>query len=305
MARLAPIGALLTIAIIAAGCASPSGTPTSESTTTTIFDVGGDVEPVQRASEVYPHERGDVRGTLVQELNGCWRIYAKGGSLVAILPVGSVVDHAVGFVTTRDGSILPSGARIEGVGGVTALNELPGAPDGFWSNYVAFCDPVALDVLVLDEFTPIDPGAALTDEELVALLTDAAPSVSWPCGLGFTLSDEDQEVAIYLYPSAAEPPTAAPVALPDPEWRGTVVFGANLLVNHCDDVVEPDEPVRIEIAAWPIVGGQIDFEVPAELCGAAGPVEATLRGLVVAGPLGSIALPDLDVVNTAYGCFAG
>jgi hypothetical protein len=247
----------------------------------------------------------DVRGTLVQEPNGCWTVDTGAGALVAILPVGTIVDHAAGSVTTPDGSILPTGSGIEGVGGVTAVNDLPGAPDGFWTNYVTFCDPVALQVLVLDEFTPIDPGAASTDEELVELLTDATFTVSWPCGLGFTLSDEEQEVAIYLYPSIPEPPAATPVVLPDAAWTGTVVFGENLLVNHCDDVVEPDEPVRVEAAAWPIVGGEIDFEAPEELCGAAGSVEATLRGLVVAGPLGSITLPDLDVVNTACGCFAG
>lgn len=305
MGRLVPVGVLLAVVIIASGCASPAGTPASELTTTTISNIGGDVEPVQRASEVYPHDRGDVRGTLVQQSSGCWTVDTGAGALVAILPVGTVVDHAAGAVTTADGSALLSGSTIEGVGGITAVNELPGAPDGFWSNYLAFCDPVALQVLVVDEFTPIDSAEAMTDEELVALLTDATLAVSWPCGLGFTISDEDQEVAIYVHPSAAELPTVTPVVLPDPEWEGSVVLGTNLLVNHCDDVVEPDEPVRVEAAVWTITGGTIDFEAPSELCGAAGPVQATLSGLVVAGPLGSITLPDLDVVNTAYGCFAG
>ncbi|HSJ70619.1 MAG TPA: hypothetical protein VLA29_03110 [Acidimicrobiia bacterium] len=305
MGRLIPIGALLAFAVIASGCASPDGTPTSESTTTTISNVGGDVEPVQRPSEVYPHDRGDVRGTLVRETNGCWTIDTGAGPLVVVFPIGTSVDHATGVVTTADGFALANGETVEGVGGLTAVNDLPGAPDGFWSNYLGFCDPVALQVLVVDEFTPIDSGEAMTDEELVALLTDATLAVSWPCGLGFTLSDEDQGVAIYVYPSAAEPPTVTPVVLPDPGWEGSVVLGTNLLVNHCDDVVEPHEPVRVETAVWPIIGGTIDFEAPSELCGAAGPIEATLRGLVVAGPLGSMTLPDLDVVNTAYGCFAG
>jgi hypothetical protein len=303
--RLAPIGALLAIAIIASGCASPAGSVAGESPTTTISNVGGDVEPVQRASEIYPHDGGDVRGTLVQEPNGCWTIDTGAGALVAIFPVGTAVDHSDGVVTTAEGAALPSGATIEGFGGLTAVNDLPGAPDGFWSNYLAFCDPVALQVLVVDQFTPIDSGQAMTDEELVALLNDATLSVSWPCGLGFTLSDQDQEVAIYLYPTTAEPPTVTPVVLPDPEWEGSVVLGENLLVNHCDDVIGTDEPVRVEVAVWPIIGGTIDFEAPSELCGAAGPIEAMLRGLVVAGPLGSMTLPDLDVVNTAYGCFAG
>jgi len=293
--------AVLALTVIAASCSSPSTGP-FEGSTTTVSNVGGEAEPVQRPSEDYPHNAQPIEGTIDRHADGCWTIDIGEGSIVAIFPSGTETTQLPASVVTSAGTEIPSGERIVGTGGTLAASDLPGAPDGFWSNYLAFCDPSASRVFVIDALSPVPD---LSDDELVAMLASAVVSESWPCGLGFTMSDVDQTVVVAIYPTNADAPVAPPIDLPDPTWEARVVLGSDLLVNHCDDVVEPTEPVRVELANWPIIEGTIDFDPPEERCGGAAEVVATLRGLVVDGPSGPIALPDLEAVNTAYGCFAG
>ena len=93
------------------------------------------------------------------------------------------------------------------------------------------------------------------------------------------------------------------VTLPADGWTATVVVGAHLMVQHCDDVVEGWEPERFVGATWPIVGGTLAFtEVPAD---GSGPVRAALTGAMVETEDGVVTLPDIELVNACWGCFAG
>ncbi|MEZ5341101.1 MAG: hypothetical protein R2706_06535 [Acidimicrobiales bacterium] len=145
---------------------------------------------------------------------------------------------------------------------------------------------------------------SLSSDELVAIARDAQLTVSWGCGLGFTLASADQHVALYLYPASNEA-TASPVSFPDPTWSGVLVVGNDLLSNHCDDVMEDDEPVPYQIAEWALGAGTLTFDAPADAITRPQSVTGELVGGVVDTPAGPFELEALTIVNDAFGLFAG
>jgi hypothetical protein len=294
MSRSMSVIGIVAAVIALAGCSDPSST------------LGGDVVPAQRSFEEYPHARSDLTGEVELRSDGCWTADVGDGPLVAIFPVGSTLEQIDGVwhFVSDDGLSLTSGDRFVGSGGIAPVGDIPGFPDGFWGSYLTFCDPTAENVLVLDSIDDIGAGEASIDQ---AILVDAASTsldAAWPCGLGFTIASPSQRVAIYLHPVDTSSFTDPPVELPDPTWRAELVVGEDLLVNHCDDVVEPDEPERVVTATFPITSGRLDFTPPGSPCDGT-EVVGDLTGSVAEGPLGPVTLPDLHLVNTAYGCFAG
>ena len=301
--------ALATLLVACAEGAVPATTPDSTTTTTKQSDLGGDGLPVQLPTEEYGHFPASITGELLHESNGCWAISLGGEKRVIIFPEG--------FTKSSDGMAMvsPSGTRFEGgaivdaTGSPTQVASLPGGSDGFWGNYMVFCDPTASEVVVVDGLEPAFDPTALSGEEQLAMLRDADLAESWGCGLGFTASSADQRVAVMLHPVDFEKAPTPPISLPSSEWEATVAIGKNLLVNNCDDVWEYWEPESVVAASWPLSAGTIRFEAPDqtgfEACGTAGPVEATLEGAVIDTPDGPLELGDLTIVNEAYGCFAG
>lgn len=278
------------------------------STTTAPSNIGGEAEPIQREGESYPHASGAVNGLIELQPGGCWTIDGGEGPQIAIFPVGFEMIYTDEWMLGPAGNpLISSGTTVDGIGGPADVGSLPGGSSGFWGNYLAFCDPSATHVIVLDDVTATPAAGTMTDEELMAVWDAAELTESWPCGLGFTIASADQTVAVYVHPRDAGLPITTPVTFPDEGWDGYVVIGKDLLVNHCDDVVEPDEPERVVEATWPLIAGTLDFEVPTldGICGGGGDIEATLTDAAVDSPSGTVDVPDLVIVNAAYGCFAG
>lgn len=136
------------------------------------------------------------------------------------------------------------------------------------------------------------------------LAGDADLSQSWGCGIGFAASNADQTVAIFIYSNDHEP--NPPVSFPDSKWEARLVFGKDLMANHCDDVIEPDEPEQIITEEWEITSGTLEFDVPdGGPCGAVGPVVGEFSDLKWENSKSTVDLGDLTVTNDSYGCFAG
>lgn len=75
-----------------------------------------------------------------------------------------LVVFPVGYTELADdGSVMlaPNGTRVadgmsfEGTGGLVPKLGFPGVPDGYWGNYIAFCDSEAPEILVLDSVEPV------------------------------------------------------------------------------------------------------------------------------------------------------
>lgn len=132
---------------------------------------------------------------------------------------------------------------------------------------------------------------------------------AYGCGFGFWLGSPDQEVAVRLAasdPLVAEGELPQEATLPDDAWNATVLVGEDLYANWCDDVLEPDEPEPQVAEEWPITAGTItlDGSPPGDVC----PHEAraTVTGLQATRSDGTtVDLGDRDLVNDAWGCFAG
>jgi hypothetical protein len=284
----------------------PEGSP--RTTATTSSNLGGEAAPIQKDGESYPHPGGAISGLVELQPDGCWTIDAGDGPQVAIFPVGYEMTYSNEWMLGPAGSAdISSGTTINGIGGPAEVGSLPGGSTGFWASYLSFCDPSASHVIILDDVTVTPAADTVTDEQLMAVWDAAELTESWPCGLGFTIASADQTVAVYLNPLDASLPTTAPVTFPSERWEGNVVIGKDLLVNHCDDVVEPDEPQRIVDATWPLIAGTLDFVAPTldGICSGGGDVQATLTHAVVDASSGPVDIGDLVIVNSAYGCFAG
>ncbi len=300
--------ACLSIATTACAAGPELGATTvPPETTTTTSNVGGVRLPVQVANEDYGHFAASLTGALHLESNGCWTIDLGDGPRLIVFPPGFTQDADDGSVmVSPDGSTFSDGMDVDATGGIVLIEGFPRVPDGYWGNYFGFCDQGATDVVLVDELTSAFDVAVLPADELVTTLQEADLSMSWGCGLGFTLSTPDQRVALYLYPTNFEATPQPPDSFPDEAWHASVVVGKNLMVNHCDDVQEGWEPEAVFAAEWSVISGTLEFDPPeSTTCGAIGPVEATLTGIVVETPEGPVDLGDLNVVNEYYGCFAG
>ncbi len=298
---------ILSVAVAACGAESESsGSPVPAETTTTVSNLGGDRLPVQNPDEDYGHFAGSLTGTLHLQTNGCWTLnLGDGDRLIVFPPDYTLASEGEAMMGPGDVSF-SDGLEVDAIGGIVPAQGFPGVPDGFWGNHFEFCDPTGSEVVVVDQLTPAFDVAALPSEELVTMLQEADLTMSWGCGLGFTLSTPDQRVALYLWPTDHEAVPNSPVIFPDDAWQASVAVGKNLMVNHCDDVLEGWEPEAVFAAEWPVISGTLEFEPPKSAsCGGIGPVEANLTGVVVDTPEGPVDLGDLAVVNEAYGCFAG
>lgn len=312
------VGLVVAVGLSMSACAdvNPSGTTSPENlttaaleTTTTLTNLGGDGRQVQNTGETYLHPGAQLSGTLVLEDNGCWKIAFAGESRIVAFPRGFTMSDSGVAMIAPDGVEYGDGLAVDAVGGPSSVDGLPGVPDGYWDGLVSFCDPAAIEIVVLDEMKPAVDPSAMTETELIELVDTAVLSESWPCGLGFTLSTFDQRVVLYTEPTDLYVESTPPITFPNPAWSGRVVVGKNLLVNHCDDVVEYWEPEAVPAATWELTAGVLDFEPPAEVgfdaCGTSDAVRAALAGALIQASDGPISLGDLTVVNEAYGCFAG
>ncbi|MEX0796463.1 MAG: hypothetical protein WD274_07200 [Acidimicrobiia bacterium] len=300
---------VICLSIVVAACgAGPesTGSTVPAETTTTISNLGGDRLPVQIPGEEYGHFAASLTGTLHLQSNGCWTVDLGDGDRLVVFPPDYTLASDGAAMMGPGGVSFSDGMAVDAIGGIVPTEGFPGVPDGFWGNYFEFCDPAAAEAVVVDELTPAFDVAALPADELVTMLQEADLSMSWGCGLGFTLSTPDQRVALYLSPNDYEAVPNSPVSFPDDAWQASVAVGKNLMANHCDDVLEGWEPEAVFAAEWPVISGTLEFEPPESAsCGAIGPVEANLSGIVVETPEGPVDLGDLTVVNEAYGCFAG
>ncbi len=297
------------LSIVVAACGTgpeSTGSTVPPETTTTISNLGGDRLPVQIPEEDYGHFAGSLDGTLHLQTNGCWTVDLGDGDRLVVFPADYTRAADGAAMVGPGGASFSEGVEVDAIGGIVPAEGFPGVPDGFWGNYFEFCASDATEVVVVDGMTPAFDVADLPTDELVALLDEADLSTSWGCGLGFTVSTPDQRVALWLFPTDQAAVPNPSVSLSDGAWQASVAVGKNLLVNHCDDVIEGWEPEAVFAAEWPVISGTLDFEPPEEpSCGATGPVEASLTGIVVETPEGPIDLGDLTVVNEFYGCFAG
>ena len=294
--------------------AGPSTTIPATLPTTTVpstteaprSNLGGDRLPVQVPGEAYGHYPTMLTGVVDLETNGCWTIDLGDGPHLVVLPAGYVIaDTGVNW-RGPDGTVIEAGMAVDALGGLAPVANFPGIPDGFWGNYRAFCGDTDDVVVVLDSVEPAFDPKALSDEALVDMLRNADLSVSWGCGLGFTVSTRDQRVALVMYSANAEAVIDPPISFPDPGWRAMVMVGKNLLANHCDDVFESWEPVPSVARQWDLTAGTLTFTPPpGGPCSGGGPVEADPGRRQVTTVAGEIAIPELSMTNDAYGCFAG
>ena len=306
----------MALVLISGACASAPAdgndpttqAPSPDTTSTTASNLGGDGLPVQKPSEDYGHRSSRVTGTLTLEPNGCWTVDLGDGPRLLVFPQGYDKPPDDGsLMRSPDGMIIRSGMAIDGVGGIVPTDLMPDVPDGYWGFYIGFCDPERPEMAVLDSIEPAFDPTELGDDALVAVVREAALTESWPCGIGFAVSNEEQTVAVQVYRSDGDGAIEPPIALPDPAWDARVLIGKNLLANNCDDVMEEWEPIREVVAEWPLDAGVLTYAVPVdEGCGTGEAVSATLDGATVSTSTGDIIdLGDLAIVNEAYGCFAG
>ncbi len=270
-------------------------------------DLGGDALPVQQPGDDYDHTREPVTGTLTMRDDGCWTADLGDSPRLVVFPAAyTKSDDERAVMLAPDGMVVTDGMAFDGVGGLVPPSALPGGSDGYWGNYIAFCEPAAVDLLVLDSIGPAYRPDEATVDELVALLGQADLDVSWGCGLGFTVSTEDQRVALFVAPLDSGSSPDPPISFPDGRWQAEVQVGKNLMVNHCNDAIEGWKPQPQVSARWQLASGVLDF-VPSDSDGGCdpNPVTAKLRDVTVDTPIGEVALQDLRLLNDAYGCFAG
>lgn len=310
--RLASGLVCVVVVLVGSGCSS-DGVDGDRSTLTTIPEVtatgsnlGGDRLPVQIPGEPIVHASVPVTGTFILEPNGCWTVDLGDRTRLVVLPVGTTRPPDDGSVLmVPEGVEVSSGLQFDGLGGVVASTSVPGGADGFWGNYVSFCDPGALEIAVLDVVVPALDVAALTDEQILALVRGANLTRMWGCGIGFAASNEDQSVVVRVYAADTGDPSFDDVRFPDPGWTATVSVGSLLMANHCDDVSEGWEADPKEAVSLPVVAGTLSFtRLPDSLCGA-DRAAATLTGATVLVGDSRVLFDELALENDAFGCFAG
>lgn len=138
---------------------------------------------------------------------------------------------------------------------------------------------------------------------------DLAAMDEYGCGYGFWLGSPDEQVAVRFAASneiAAEGDLPRETTLPDEAWDGTVLIGADLYANWCDDVLEPGEPEPAVAEQWPVTAGTITLHDPASTAVCPDEARATVTGLQATRPDGTtIELGDRELANDTWGCFAG
>jgi len=119
--------------------------------------VGGDALPVQHPSETYGHANGEIAGTVTLEDNGCWMLDLGDGKRLLVFPTGYTMHPEGSLMLSADGTVdVGNGDSITARGGVVSADGFPGVPDGFWGNYLAFCQPPIEEFVVVDEILAVD-----------------------------------------------------------------------------------------------------------------------------------------------------
>jgi hypothetical protein len=287
------------------GTTPPTPPPTSGGDGTP--DEGGFGDPVWMPAEFPDAGRQMMTGTVRVLGNGCWMLEVNDQQRLVAFPQGFAgADDDPGTLLGPDGWEVRDGTEIDAVGQITWVESIPGGRDSRYGNLLSFCDPDGVEIAVLTEAEPAFDAAALHADELVALVTGAAFTESWPCGYGFATSTADQHVGLVIRPTA-DPPTEGEVVLPDAAWRAEIIVGKHLFAQNCDDVLEWWEPDYVAVERWPLVSGRFAVDATSDTTQGctANLVSTVLTDAVVEGPEGQIGLPPIELGNTAWGCFAG
>ena len=150
--------------------------------------------------------------------------------------------------------------------------------------------------------------AELPEMQAVLALTEG-PLEDWGCGHQFTVGTGDQTVRLTVQEVGAAvgtPPEPGVVAVDGTAWEGRLVTGRDLFAQWCDDVVERGEPDVVETTSHPVTGTlswSLDATDASGACD--GPASARLTDAVVVVEDRTYPLPDLDLANEFFGCFAG
>jgi len=300
-----------TLAILLLGLAACGEGPGSSSSagadSSSLSTLGGDRLPVQVPGEDYGHQPVQLTGVVALQGGGCWTIDLGDRPRLVVFPAGYTKPPDNGaIVEGPDGQTVESGMAVDADGGVVPATAFPGVPDGYWGNYLSFCNPGTQEFVVLDTLEPAFDPQALSQDDLVAMVESGDLSTDWGCGIGFAASTPDQRVALIVHLRDGSGEVDTPVTFPDERWSAEVVIGKLLMTEWCDDVTESWAPQPLVVARWPLSSGVLEFTPPPTSGCDAGPtVSATLRDATVATPGGDIALGSLSLVNDAYGCFAG
>lgn len=267
--------------------------------------MGGDREQVVTPGVFPSAPPVPLRGTLRQDDRGCWLLVIDGDERLVALPPGAAVTTDGAGWRLADGTIVANGQAVDVDGAVVPAGAVPDVPDGYWGNQLAFCQPTVAEFVVVTAMAAAFDPASLSDAAWVDVLRSALVSVPHGCGNGFASTTSDRRVAIQLTPMA-RPTDRSPVTLPDDEWIAVVSVGKDLLIDNCDDAFEPWETMPIVHRTWPLTAGElvIDGTGPLPSCDGA-TVTGTLRAATVETDTGDVPLADVELVNDAYGCFAG
>ncbi len=148
----------------------------------------------------------------------------------------------------------------------------------------------------------VELGSTATAEISVASLTD-----DYGCGYAFALGSAEQDLALVIVYAGGRSPELDPVTFPSPRWEGELWIGSDLFSNWCDDDIDVSDPVPAITETWTLTEGTMAIEpVGADVeCGPE-PIRATVTGAVASSPSGqTLELGDVELINEAFGCFAG
>ena len=133
--------------------------------------------------------------------------------------------------------------------------------------------------------------------------------VDHPCGYGFAISNVEQTVGLtisYVGSYSDEPDVSGPISVASDQWHAEVIVGLNLFSNWCNDVIDSSDPVPITTQRWPLTSGELIIDTSQSAGCGMGTLTGVLAGATIE-PVGSgpITLGDINLTNTAWGCFAG
>lgn len=126
------------------------------------------------------------------------------------------------------------------------------------------------------------------------------------CGHGFYVGNAEQTVGLFLSSQTGFGDTVdvGSHVVPSEEWEAEVRVGSDLFANWCNDVVEPGAPEPVVDEVLTVSGELRIMSMPP--AGDCGPAIARLIGAVATSDSGiSIDVPDRDLHNPDWGCFAG
>ncbi len=317
---------VLPVALFAASCgvdetvtntqADPIETTAPPQTTpdTTPDNQGGFGAPSQAAGEFDDaYSPYTLTGSLQLAENGCWYVELNGVERLLAFPEGfSFADSDSTTLIDSDGVEFRTGDVIDGVasfrfaGPDNSQSALPGGPSGKWANYLTFCDPMLLELVVFDTMTPSFDPTTLSEADMAELVGSAVFDQQWPCGRGWATSTADQRVGILIYQTDDQQPKSGEgFELPNAGWNAEVVVGKHLFVSHCNDAVEEWVPERIEVGSFPISGMVTVHDAVSSGEDPPAVVSATFESGSVTIGNEDVQLPTIELLNTGYNAFAG